>query len=378
MNRMRLLTIVCLLAALDLISAAAPAATAAPVKAKSAAAAASILAIEGRELYGISARTSDDVWAVGFKNVDGTNAAYAQHWDGTVWRQVAMPGTSPAILKTVSAVSEDDVWAAGSRYPGIDNFPYLLHFDGATWRVASQPGSKVPGQLTSTAAIGPDDAYAVGFHTLMGGVERAIVEHWDGEKWSRLSVPNPLPGARIVRLTSVTAISARDVWAIGVAAHGGRSVRYALHWDGRAWTTTDLPEPGDDTVYTSISGSSPDDIWAVGHVIGQHVITEHWNGTAWSDVPFPHEADSLDDVTTLPNGDAWAVGQYVAGEHPAILSPLVGFWDGTSWTIQEAQGGAAHQSFLSAVGGSSPDDAWAVGHSGSKALIRHWDGTQWR
>lgn len=178
-------------------------------------------------------------------------------------------------------------------------------------------------------------------------------------------------------LSSVTAISASDVWALGLAAHGGTTVPYALHWDGSAWTTMDLPQPGGDTRYTSISGSSADDIWAVGRVIGQQVFTEHWDGTEWTDVPFPHQyAATLEAATTLPDGDAWAVGDYLAGQHPVILTPLIGFWDGTSWTVQEAEGGAAHQSYLSAVG-SSPDDVWAVGNAGAKALIRHWDGTEW-
>jgi hypothetical protein len=179
MKRLRLLvTIACLVATVDLITATAPAAVAASAAHKSAAPATEpVLSIKARQLAGISARTSSDVWAVGFRNTSSGNVAYTQHWDGTVWRQVATPGTADATLTAVSAASESDVWAAGSLYSGGDNYSYLLHFDGKSWQVASQPAAKVHGQLVSVATVGADDAYAVGSEYLLNGVYKSIVGH---------------------------------------------------------------------------------------------------------------------------------------------------------------------------------------------------------
>src|SRR4051794_33894732 len=96
----RLLAVVSLLAAVDCISATAPAAVAAPIKLRSVHTSEPVLSIRDRQLNGVSARTSTDVWAVGLKNSSGKDLAYTQHWDGRAWRQVATPGTPAANLLT--------------------------------------------------------------------------------------------------------------------------------------------------------------------------------------------------------------------------------------------------------------------------------------
>jgi hypothetical protein len=69
----------------------------------------------------------------------------------------------------------------------------------------------------------------------------------------------------------------------------------AEHFNGSTWTATKLPvptaQPGLDM--TSISGSSPSDIWAAGTAFNEDLhrnnspVLEHFNGTSWSNVTVP-------------------------------------------------------------------------------------------
>ena len=68
-------------------------------------------------LYGASARTSTDAWAVGRQfGASGQPAPppVAYHWNGSAWSLFTMPAlTAAASLAAVSASSVTDVWAVG-------------------------------------------------------------------------------------------------------------------------------------------------------------------------------------------------------------------------------------------------------------------------
>lgn len=338
------------------------------------------------QLHGLSVVTPTDVWAVGSQQIPGRISSYTKRWNGETWARVPSPRT-PASLSAVSGVSEDDVWAVGFRYGHdyVGAFPYLLHFDGSSWRVAHQPDAKASGELTSVAAVSADDAYAVGYRALQGGAAKPLMEHWDGNAWTRVAVPSRTHGAPNVVLTSMTATSDGDIWALGKATKGTKTFFYVLHGDGTTWDAMDLPTHGYGTNYTGISGSSSSDVWVVGSVYDVQPITEHWNGDAWSDVTFPYPPGgclnlgcALTAVTTLPDGETWAVGEYLASLHPDVQVPLIGYLDGSSWTLQTAEGQGPHRNVLTAVGGVSPDDVWAVGVTKSQSFTRHWDGSSWQ
>jgi hypothetical protein len=77
---------------------------------------------------------------------------------------------------------------------------------------------------------------------------------------------------------------------------------------------------------TSVSAASPADAWAVGVM---PTLALHWNGTAWTQAAVPHLAgSSLLGVSTLSPSDAWAVGAITAG---STTKTLVLRWNGTAW-----------------------------------------------
>ena len=60
-------------------------------------------------------------------------------------------------------------------------------------------------------------------------------------------------------------------------------------------------------------------------VVNQRLLVAHWDGTDWSYDPSPtvHAGFSeFTGVSTLPNGDAWAVGSY-GNASGSKLRPLI-------------------------------------------------------
>src|SRR5262245_1481903 len=94
-------------------------------------------------------------------------------------------------------------------------------------------------------------------------------------------------------ITDFAPISHDDVWATGVVRGGDQSI--VAHWDGSAWTVTEIPGATDGGL-SAMALISPTDIWAVGTGPGPGIaspLTVHFDGSSWSIVPSPVVAGSL-------------------------------------------------------------------------------------
>jgi hypothetical protein len=103
------------------------------------------------------------------------------------------------------------------------------------------------------------------------------------------------------------------------------------------------------------------------------------SGTSGSCQAAHPKPESPGTANTLLNGVAvtsgciaWAVGSYSDGSGAQIL---IERFDGHRWTIQPTP---VQSGQLNGVAALSPDDAYAVGFSGQRSLILHWDGTTWQ
>ncbi|HZU70608.1 MAG TPA: hypothetical protein VFA09_25265 [Ktedonobacteraceae bacterium] len=95
-------------------------------------------------LSGLAVVSSNDIWAVGF-STSGSNSStiktLIEHWDGSRWSIVSSPnpGVGGNQLNDVVARSSDDVWAVGysprSRYPGQESLALVEHWNGKQWSV---------------------------------------------------------------------------------------------------------------------------------------------------------------------------------------------------------------------------------------------------
>src|SRR5205814_8590650 len=87
---------------------------------------------------------------------------------------------------------------------------------GAPWTVVGQPiiaGSNP--SLSSISASSPTDAWAVGTYS-NGTNNQTLIEHWNGSVWSRVNSPNPGPAHNI--LTGVSAVGPNNAWVVGFTA----------------------------------------------------------------------------------------------------------------------------------------------------------------
>lgn len=351
--------------------------------------------IVDNSLQAIEAIAPDDVWAVGFaNNPNGPQYSIqtlALHWEGSGWSIVPTPNapTDWNHLYGVAAASSTDVWAVGTSQD-VAYVPLrtlIQHWDGTEWSIVPSPSpGTVFNELRAVAAVSADDAWAVGF---CGGWYRSstLILHWDGVSWTQ--VPSPNPNGEFARneLYGIAAISANDIWAVGVSGSSSWAyVPLALHWDGVAWTaipTDHLPVGGYGSFFRSVSAASSDDILAVGASVfdaGMHggirhyAYAAHWDGTTWSwisdyTVLDPSEyyySNNFYGVSMAANDFGWVVGE-------ADGDAWLFHWNGTSLNEVHAADRPWYNT-LYAVDALTTELAWAAGRfaiegeSGTKTL----------
>ncbi len=286
----------------------------------------------------------------------------------------------PGALLAITGSSPDDVWAVGSD--GDGSGPMLVHYDGAAWERRDLgfngdmwwvwqagpdalflvgAGGKVVQYTPSTGehvdtvldenvtlfgvwGSGPDDVYAVGGNINVSEYG-AAVWHFDGVAWTRTDIPSDADQA--VAMYKVWGRSASDVWICG--ANG-----IVLHHDGSAWTS--LPTGTSTSLFTVQGVPDGEDVYVVGGA-GNGMIL-HWDGAAFSDES-PGFAQTIQGISAsegTPVAAGW--GGYIYNrDTPANLDdadPLTSVW------TEDARGSASFQDFH-AVWQDGAGGTWAVG-----------------
>jgi hypothetical protein len=124
-----------------------------------------------------------DVWAVGATGGKIGNPLI-DHWDGKVWTTIPCPQPGrpdSSQLVGVSARSPDNAWAVGWYVARQRLRALVLHWNGTRWRNVSPKGAKSPGVLNDVTTAFPTALWAVGnVHKV------AVREHRHDGRWSRL------------------------------------------------------------------------------------------------------------------------------------------------------------------------------------------------
>jgi hypothetical protein len=232
-----------------------------------------------------------------------------------------------------AGASATDAWALGaySPKPGYKSY-FTLHWNGSTWTAGGSVGTAVD-DVSSTDAYAAD-GYAIG--------------QWNGTGWTSMSTPPNPPGPVEGDLTTVSATSATNVWAVGTydLAYTSQSYdNYSVHWNGSTWTEVPMPvvtsaDPLLGYQINSIDAISPTNVWAVG--------------------------DSGDNVADF----------YASGGGGTPASTLIEHYNGTSWSIATSPATGATAA-LTSVTATSASNVTAVGTAGGQALIENWNGSAW-
>jgi hypothetical protein len=273
------------------------------------------------------------------------------------------PVAAAASIVLVAAV----IAAVAARVPGSPFGP-------------SVPGLPIEGQLNGVAVLSPYDVWAVGYQELPSSKcsnigFAALIVHWNGRRWQRSSTP-ALPCGRIM-LTSVAGTSPDNVWAVGYL-NAVQFMPIVMHWNGRKWSLSRLPFVPNRSIggLFRVDAISASDVWAVGQgAPGRSALILHWNGRDWATAGAglhgPYQ--TLRDFAATSADDAWAVGSIGAGEGTGLILR----WNGTGWTT-------VHQlkaALLWGVAAPSAEDVWVIGRASpgsSSPAFLHWNGSRWR
>lgn len=332
--------------------------------------------VSSNSLSGVAAISADSAWAVGTydSNFNGLQTLTEQ-WDGTQWNVVPSPNQpgadTPNYLYGVTAISANDAWAVGDYAPnGTGTFYTLtLHWDGTQWSIipSSNPSSTGFNQLFGVRATSTDDVWAVGDYEAKDGSAKTLIEHWNGKRWKVISSPNS--AFALNQLQAVTSTSANDVWAVGYYGPPNSASLQTLieHWNGTQWSIVPSPDPGIGDNLFGVTALSATNAWAVGYTLGSNsggTLIEHWDGTQWNVVSSPNPANgtgSLTSVTALSNNNIWTVGYSLVQDTPFSLT-LIEHWNGTTWSIIPSPSPGPESNNLSGVAGlSGAKQVWAVG-----------------
>ncbi len=250
------------------------------------------------------------------------------------------------------------------------------------WNIVSSSTSTYPNNiLSAVTALSAKNVWAVGYSSgKSGAFHKTLIEHWDGVQWSLISSPNPGVSSH---LSGVAALSAKNVWAVGystMSRTNGITNVLIEHWNGTQWNIVPSPNAGSPSVLFGVAALSAKNVWAVGsYYNGSHnqALIEHWDGVQWSIISNPNEGNQLSGIAAITANDIWAVGEGATSGNQALIE----HWDGTQWSIISNPDGGQFPNFLFGVAAVSGNDVWAVGHSQSgsavQTLIEHWNGIQW-
>ena len=164
----------------------------------------------------------------------------------------------------------------------------------------------------------------------------------------------------------------------------------AVSLTGSGWNQVPSPTIGNsDNNLAAVSAGAANDVWAVGSYYAPSntnvlaAMGEHFDGSSWTEYPMPNvgpNENSLLGVSTLPSGQAWAVGYYVNAEY--AQQTLIQHFDGSTWTVIPSPSPGARQNILYGVAAITGTDVWAVGGTQDAAgtwhsLAEHWNGSAW-
>jgi hypothetical protein len=356
-------------------------------------------------IEGIAARSTNDIWAVGWTYDHNNKDAFRPitlHWDGICWSEVWCPTLgSEAQLFAVTYLPTSDAFAVGQYFDdwlGL-HLTFAIRWDHNfnVWQISPTPNvPNVDSFFFGVSGTSPNDVWAVGHYEDQNW--QNLAQHWDGANWSIVPTPNPGGPQAANGLNSVAAIAPGDAWAAGL----NRNQTLIQRWDGQQWSVVPSPNAPDTAMngwngLLGIAVGGPVDMWSVGAYVPNQIVLEslvlHGDPLTWIVYPHPvvqgaqpKDQHSLRGVSVDPVGGAWAVGSNVVDVNNVNVSKTLIVYRAPGsllWSVlQDQPNGSANG--LSGVAAVADNDVWVAGwyhdpkHVYSLCLFEHWDGNNWK
>jgi hypothetical protein len=247
--------------------------------------------------------SATDGWATG--------ECESLHWNGSAWTAVRYAPLPVAGTFTVNGFSSDgpaDAWMLDSALQTTGEVTYVEHWDGSRWRLLSLPGVGSGTLLTAVSSRSPNDVWIAG----QDANSKPFFLHWDGTSWTRIAAPSTgHPGGTVIALQP---LASDDVWAVGDGLDAGAGTFFPLvmHWDGTGWTNTPPAAPVNGVMFTLADDGGK--LWAGGNTQtpanpDYQMAMLRWNGTKWVAAPAPVAGEgTVNSLSSIPGGGMWGVG----------------------------------------------------------------------
>ena len=204
------------------------------------------------DLWGVSALSSSDVWAVGYSVVmtnPGETLPLVLRWNGLGWSTMPTPpapaGMDATYLDSVIAISPNDLWGPGnsSSSSTSQSITYAVHWNGSAWTLVTSPNAGSNNSFNAGATLGPGDIWAVGDYQAANPYPYYnLAEHYSDPcvtpSPTPTNVPNPSPSPTStppascsIQFTDVTVGSTLLLVCTlpGLPKHSGRLFNRLLH-----------------------------------------------------------------------------------------------------------------------------------------------------
>ena len=227
--------------------------------------------------------------------VGGSNAGtLAEQWNGTRWAIQPIPspaGAHGSGLIGISCTSASDCIAAGAYNTTSSQSgpvrPLTEHWNGNRWTILTMPNPAGPVQtyLNGISCTSPSACTATGEQHSAAGIVHTVAERWDGTSWTIQPTPNPV-GAQFAFLGGVDCTGPSACLAVGASDQGTLVER----WDGTAWSIDPTPNPRGGGQLNGIVCRAESACTAIGFTFSGAdgmLLVERWNGTAWNIQPTP-------------------------------------------------------------------------------------------
>jgi hypothetical protein len=315
-----------------------------------------------------------------------TAGASALGWSRQLPRK---PASKDSVLTAVSCTSRRACVAVGYfKNKSGRSFALVERWNGVRWSIQSNPADSRPSVLSGVSCTSATACTAVGSappFDAAGGVGAPLVERWDGSSWSIEATkvfafgPGFGGGLSGVSCASRAFCAAVGNWGLPESSLLGR-------WNGRAWSwVTNGPGHSGGTTSSAVSCVSATACEGVGewNVSGNGPIppaTWHWNGKGWSEFDFNDQSAESEAAFNAVSCPARDTCMEVGSGAPSAMS-----FDGSAWSPTPTVSPAGAVSYgLTGVSCRSATDCAAVGlyqtaayPSRNYALVEAWNGSSW-